>query len=310
MKISNIVHVSHLLLAYYSGLSATNSGVEARRLDEKTGDDTLENKVSFKLEHIDRYYSCGSTWHKKTAIYYPNNSDNNGKSYPVVLFARGSGGWKDDYEPWLKSIAEQDIIVIAPEASISTPAHEAIHASVNITLCKEDADLEYALEWALKNPDKLGATPDWSRIGVVGHSQGAKHIPTFIDTYTDHKISAAVLSHDGGDNLKMEHAHLHGVPSFFITSKNDKIQKKATTKVKDFYNKAPQPKLYAELLHGGHGEPHGENCKNSYCYQLSKYTGHFLACYLSHTESSCEKIKGICDDSSAPMEKCIKPKQI
>ncbi|OEU07988.1 hypothetical protein FRACYDRAFT_250208 [Fragilariopsis cylindrus CCMP1102] len=273
MKISNIVRVSHLLLAYYSGLSATSSGVEARRLDEKTRDDALENKASFKLEHIDQYYSCGSTWHKKTAIDYPNNSDNNGKSYPVVLFARGSGGWSDDYKPWLRSIAEQDLIVIAPEASISTPAHEAIYASVNITRCKEDGDLEYALEWALKNPDRLGATPDWSRIGVVGHSQGAKHIPTFI----------------------------------FM---NDKIQKKATTKVKDFYNTAPHPKLYAELLHGGHGEQHGENCSKPYCYQLGKYTGHFLACYLSHTKSSCEKIKGICDDSSAPMEECINIKQI
>ena len=56
-----------------------------------------------------------------------------------------------------------------------------------------------------------------------------------------------ILSHDGDDNLKVEHAHLHGVPSFFITSKNDKIQKKATTEVKDFNNKAPQPQLYAEL---------------------------------------------------------------
>ena len=61
-----------------------------------------------------------------------------------------------------------------------------------------------------------------------------------------------ILSHDGDDNLKVEHAHLHGVPSFFITSKNDKIQKKATTEVKDFNNKAPQPQLYAELSHGGH----------------------------------------------------------
>ena len=90
--------------------------------------------------------------------------------------------------------------------------------------------------------------------------------------------------------------------SFFITSKNDKIQKKA--------NKAPQPKLYVELSHGGHGEPHGEKCIKPYCYQLGKYTGHFLACYLSHTETSCEKIKGSCDDPSAPMQECIIPKQI
>ena len=38
------------------------------------------------------------------------------------------------------------------------------------------------------------------------------------------------------------------------------------------YNKAPQPKLYAKLSYGGHGEPHNENCSKPYCYQLGKYT--------------------------------------
>jgi len=213
-------------------------------------------------------------------VYWPTSCES--KHCPLVLFERGSAGWKDNYDPWLKAIAATELVVIAPK----TPANTDEEA------CYNNRDLRTAYDWAVENKDTLKAKIDFRHIGVAGHSAGGKHIPTFIAENKDSmKIEAALLSHGGEDVTDPAKADsMKTIPSMFTTSVGDTNSKRTPAVVKQWFDDVTTdptngPNVYVNLASGCHGEPHGDNSKCSYptakTYQLSQQTGYFLACHLN-----------------------------
>ena len=209
-------------------------------------------------------------------MYWPTSCES--KHCPLVLFERGSAGWKDNYDPWLKAIAATELVVIAPK----TPANTDEEA------CYNNRDLRTAYDWAVENKDTLKAKIDFRHIGVAGHSAGGKHIQKFIAENKDSmKIEAALLSHGAKEkNRNSSEEYLEDIPSMFTTSKGDeKVPPADVRTLFEATHLKNGPNVYVNLASGCHGEPHGDNSKCSYptakTYQLSQQTGYFLACHLN-----------------------------
>ena len=312
MKFSTTT-VTTLFLTTLVSLSTTEARIGQthalaahRRLDEEEEALGDSNAVT-KDQHLIDGYTCGSNQGAtNTNVYYPNICLS--KACPLVLFERGSGGWNinDNYDPWLKAIAEQELIVIAP----TTSANNATTDPTAVTLCKHDKDLRIAYDWATLNPLHLKAKVDFDHIGVAGHSAGGKHIPTFIYDNKDisGNIKVALLSHGAKDITNTtKKDSMKDIPSMFTTSAGD--TRVLPNDVKSWFDTLPYdkygPNIFVNLASGCHGEPHGDNSfdrdpdycvdKSSKTYQLSHHTGYFLACHLNgkycdkaYNEKLCE----------------------
>lgn len=230
-------------------------------------------------------YTCGSTSTSRTKIFYPTGGYD---KYPVVLFHPGSNGYPGQgYDKWLESVAKQCMIVIAPD----TPS-----GYQNEARCKMDDDLLTAVKWAMSHPSSLPAKGDFGRIGAMGHSAGAHHLPLFVQNAKNEgiNINAAVLSHGGDDIYSYD---LPGIPSFFLTSSGDTRERTNPEQSYAWFNKCnAYHKVFANLAQGGHGEPHED-------YQFAAWTGRFLACHLfpanvnhPRRQETCPRIYGTNND--------------
>jgi len=261
----------------------THARAAHRRLEDE--EDALgDGTTAVNIQNLHNYkgYTCGKDEATNTRVYSTAACES--KACPLVLFERGSAGWYDNYDPWLKAIAATDLVVIAPTTK-----------TLDLT-CKHDLDLRKAYDWAVEIQDTLKAKIDFRHIGVAGHSAGGKHIPTFIAENKDSmKIEAALLSHGGEDVTDPAKADsMKTIPSMFTTSVGDTNSKRTPAVVKQWFDDVTTdptngPNVYVNLASGCHGEPHGDNImskpacpdKNSKTYQLSHHTGYFLACHLN-----------------------------
>ncbi|KAL7549702.1 hypothetical protein ACHAWF_012960 [Thalassiosira exigua] len=212
-------------------------------------------------------------------VYYPDPTKPRAVQgdFPVVLFHRGSSGWQaspDGYDKWLKSMAQQCLIVIAPMTGPETS-----------DLCKRDRDLATAYTFAKLNWSrwKIDATPNINVVGAGGHSAGAHHLPRFQMDF-GFKLSAAMYSHGGGrrdlgECLAKPNSKCEGVPAFFLTTLLDGIDELNPVSPEgtlDWYEKlAPTTDhaIFAKLGDGKHMEPLETG-------RLNDYTARFFACHL------------------------------
>ena len=209
-------------------------------------------------------YQCSDTDNKPTRttyVCYPTSGTVT-TNFPVVLFQRGSSGWfnkhSSHYESWMKKIAEQCLVVIAPMTSgqysynLTTP--EAF--SPRAKACATDVDLITAYSDAQDNwknwtkADHKDTKPNWNRTGAGAHSAGAHHLPTFQMLFYqkyNRTIQAVVYSHGGSPDFDPDDAiskHYKpdldncltwknakdsegqsvcaGIPAFFLTASKDK----------------------------------------------------------------------------------------
>jgi hypothetical protein len=245
-------------------------------------------------------WACGTTGSNKLRIYRPLNDS---KQYGIVLFMRGSGGWDSGYTNWLCSMARKSLIVLAPTPDTNTRKSPE---------CKKNKDLLTAYKWAVNNHDKTFPTakPIVSdgeklnvKIGVGGHSAGAHHIPSLIESAKNQKlfdVSAVLFSHGGKEVVSKD--SIGNIPSMFTTSKDDGTVDPGD--VLNYYNKATEsnPKLFVSLNYGDHNEPHYKNKDDStsHGYQLNTHMSQFFACHLNGdgiNGDDCEKIANTCNSA-------------
>ena len=234
-------------------------------------------------------YACGDGT-ARTKIIYPLDDASGQKQYPIVLFHRGSNGYPGrGYDKWRQSVAKQSLIVLIPN-TVKGYADDGDEEMA----CKHDEDLLRVLQWAFAHPDHLGASPDFSRIGCMGHSAGAHHLSRFITRAKEHKINvkAAVFSH-GGDDVETDKTRLCQTACMFLTSKGDTRERTHWQRSLDWYKYVkPRFKVYVNAKSGGHGEPHED-------YAFAAWTGRFLACHLypEGSQRAAETCPRIYDES-------------
>jgi len=222
-------------------------------------------------------YHCSSN-ETVTAIWYPKGDG----PFNVVVYGHGEWGEIDENDDWLETMASIGLIVIAPFAGeqdtyCGSPfVYDYIRAVKAAKL--HGADLHPAL-----------ATADWSRIGVVGQSMGAKFaLPSVTNRYSDPNITAVLMSGD-----VPSHQYDIDLPMMFTTGSLDKSNKNGTI-TEYFHNVTSSHKIFANLHGAFHMEPQeGE--------RLNLYTSLFLSCHVSQVDSACDIFYGVNGDMSESM---------
>jgi len=260
--------------------------------------------------YVDQFYTCGSNFtNTRTKIYYPTGQSGNDKKkrFPVVFFARGSGGYvsgskyENGYNDWLENIAEQCLIVIAP---MTGRAKSNEPESFQNYKCFEDYDLMIAYEWTKHNRaflesnifDGTKHAVDIERVGIIGHSGGGHHIPSLQANYHIPNVQGVVFSH-GGSDLPLNYwwPADHNVASMFLTASQD-TNVVLNADVWKWYqaNKERGNSHYHTVFastSGGHMEPVAK-----YGKVFDAWTGRFLACHLytfgTRKEETCSRFYG------------------
>ncbi|EOD33792.1 hypothetical protein EMIHUDRAFT_229309 [Emiliania huxleyi CCMP1516] len=275
-------------------------------------------------------YTCGNG-STKTKIFYPAGPLPTTTKYPVVMFHRGTNGYRHKppdvngtgYDAWLATVAMECLIVIAPETDGGYKPND----KKDKKYCLRDKDLLIAMEWARANLTLLypSLKADWDNVGAMGHSAGAHHLPKFVEDANSTlsvDIKATVFSH-GGDDL--QHNLSYDKPSFFLTANGDNraqtVFPTANGDNRSHTKKSPHcttpecsyawfrgmnatNKVFANMQKGNHHEPHTH-------HQFANWTGIFLACHLyplgSKTRAAtCPRIYDvtpeICNQSSVSQD--------
>lgn len=157
----------------------------------------------------------------------------------------------------------------------------------SVPACQDLRDLYTALVQSRENR-KLHpalAAADFDRVGVLGHSMGAKHAPTFVTAHPDANIKALVASH-GGDANQTALSAL-GVPAMFTTTADDTSSDRQPQIYNAFNSAASVHKVFARLATGGHQEP--RTAKGG---QLGEMTSYFLSGHVNLNDEHKARIYG------------------
>lgn len=211
-------------------------------------------------------YTCGDSADQSgTWVFYPKPSA--GTSYPVVMFHHGSAGYPNlGYKDMMTKVSEHCLVVIAPSTPRMTTSAD----------CKSDHDLEVAYQFFSNTGKARVPGANFGRIGLMGHSAGAHHIPTLIPR-TNMPVKAVALSHGGKDlvdtKISPTPSTLYKIPSFFMSGEIDR--KVHSADVTHWYSKAESThKVFLNVRGANHHEPHTTGKANV-------WFGRFLACHLS-----------------------------
>ncbi len=125
--------------------------------------------------------------------------------FPLVVFAAGFNANPDTYQPFLHAIAAQGFIVAAPifpiEASIAgaAPASRSNTEILN-QMYDMSAVITQMITYARQPGNFLGAAMSQTKIGVIGHSDGAMTVAgmTMSTSYNDPRIKSAVVMSGAG----------------------------------------------------------------------------------------------------------------
>lgn len=97
---------------------------------------------------------------KKVAIWYPENLAKKKQSYPIVIFANGTGSNSSTYQPFLKHLASWGFVVVGNDDE-NTRSGQSLNDTIDF-LSRQNKNEESIFY------QKLAMT----RIGLAGHSQG------------------------------------------------------------------------------------------------------------------------------------------
>lgn len=240
-------------------------------------------RSSFKVQG----YICGDGA-PSTAVFFPQGDG----PFGLVAFRAGTGGFEDHMGDWLETIASLGLVVLMPFTGRGTcrgPDGKGHAYQDLLTL------LSVAYESGTALHPVMGKV-DWQRVGVMGHSMGAKaalmaaaksRSPRHFRYHHRVRVIAVVASHDSADAERLP----EDVAAMFNTGSNDGSQ----YWLKDQYNACPsRSKVLANLDHGHHMEPVPDFMVGwgNGCARQNFWTGLFLSCHLGLRQAHCDRVYG------------------
>lgn len=167
-------------------------------------------------------------------VFYPNSVQVDNKSYPVVVFANGTGFDYKIYENLLMKLAEGGYIVVANSETMAADGSAQI------------ASLDFILSENNNSSSILYNHIDVNKAAAAGHSQGGRSAVNAAakDSRFDCVLSLA------GSNFT-EEAELLRTPALFMAGTRDMIVN-ADKWVKTAYDVCKGPAVYVSLINGIH----------------------------------------------------------
>jgi len=220
-------------------------------------------------------YKCGQSagTDSGTAIFYPKDTTGT-KRFNVVVYGHGAWGRIDGSDDWLATVASLGLIVLAPfQGKDEVPCHGNFSDDL-LTALQGSRTGGAALHPAL-------AMADWSRVGLFGHSKGAKYVAMAASEAVARgwDVRAAVVSGD-----IPYHQPTAAVPTMFTTGTLDKGNSNNT--MQPFFEQLNTThKVYVNLAGAYHMEVQEGR-------RLNVLTSQFLACHVAASRTDCAIIYG------------------
>ena len=202
-------------------------------------------------------------------------------SFPLVVYAHGSGGSKAETAALLASWAAAGYVVAAPEFPLTnshTPGGSDISDYTN-----QPGDVSFVIDQMLRAPPSgLAGIIDATRIGVSGLSLGGVTAMgvAFNSCCLDHRVKAAVvmagltLPYPGGTYF----GQVASPPVLFIQGSADPTVAPDTSL--SLYNQASAPKALVTIVGGTHGSPYEGNQLTTQVDLVSRISVGFFDRYL------------------------------
>jgi len=214
----------------------------------------------FKLPAFD----CGDGTFQEGGlnIYFPQALDS---TYPIVSFLHGSGGGR--FDDLCSSIASLGIVVVAPgKHDCGDWSNQQAYA---VTGSEQNKDAHRAL-----------AHVDFTRVGVIGHSEGSAYTLGTAAYHRNLPIKAAVASHGGGPGASVNLPK--DLPVYFATGTKDPRRHRLWPA---FDQTPARPAIWSNVAGATHMAPANSGPQNA-------YMAHFLGCYLLPRKESCDMVFG------------------
>ena len=219
------------------------------------------------LDLADPGRSTGSSpgRHLPTLVFYPapgpaGPAERGGAAglpgpWPLVVFAEGYNVTPLTYHDLIHHLAEAGFVVAAPAFPLETAGGPLDENDLQ----NEPGDISFVITQLLAASGRAGGLSglvDRSRIGVVGHSDGAEAAlgAAFLPGASDNRIGP-VVSAAGQAILNGDHVVSAPVrhPLLVVQGTEDTIN--PPERSDHLYATAPQPKAYLHLLGAGHLPP-------------------------------------------------------
>lgn len=175
-----------------------------------------------------------NTLGKGKIVFYPVELETSDDTYPVIVWANGTGCVTQLYYDLLKEFADAGYIVVADTTVMSADGKDQIGA------------IDYILEKNTNADSILCGKVDTENIGAAGHSQGGR---SAVNAGAADSRIKCVLS-IAGSNYKDEAAKL-STPVFFMTGTAD-MMVLSSMWVKPAYEAVQGSAVYASLKGGIH----------------------------------------------------------
>lgn len=223
-------------------------------------------------------YRCASTegHDNLTAIFYPVGEG----PFHVVVYAHGQWGELDELDSLLETVASMGLIVVAPFA-LGHHGDDEGEDCGNTFVYDMLLAIRASRNGAALHP-ALGCA-DFSRTGLFGQSAGAKYLFLAAHRGGHLHIKALLASHDVA-----QHQYDLSIPAMFTTGTAD--DKKPPAVIRAYFDAYPGPKVFANLVGGGHMEARKGK-------RMNRLDAQFLACHVAEHNASCEAIYGHAEDS-------------
>ncbi|GAC1541261.1 MAG: hypothetical protein NVS3B12_28730 [Acidimicrobiales bacterium] len=203
--------------------------------------------------------------HLPTVVFYPSpgsagpaergGAPGLGHRVPLVLFAHGYNVTPLTYHDLLHHLAEAGFVVAAPSFPLGTQGGPLDENDLN----NQPGDLSFVLTRVLAASGAggpLAGMVDPSRVGVVGHSDGAEAAlgMAFLPGTSDSRVGP-VVSMAGQAILNGDRVVSAPVPHPLLVVQGSEDTINPPERSDHLYASAPQPRAYLHLLGGGHLPP-------------------------------------------------------
>ncbi len=190
-------------------------------------------------------------------IFFPKEMTTSDKKYPVVVWGNGTFVTSAVYEELLSEISSKGYIVVANNDRF---CGSGISESVSV---------EYIVSEGKKSGSIFYNKVDAEHIGAGGHSQGGQ---SAVNSSVRNSKIDCVYDIQGCQNI-LEASRLT-VPTFFVTSTNDKVVNSLW--VKASYNACNAPAVYASIKNGKHLDPGDAHAPEIFAEYAVKWFDAFL----------------------------------
>lgn len=167
-------------------------------------------------------------------VYYPKAMETSSATYPVIVWANGTGCEPSLYASLFNAFAGQGFIIVASNETMAADGTDQI------------ASLNYILDKSKIAGTVLYNKVDANKLVAMGHSQGGR---SAVNAAAMDSRFCCVVSL-AGSNYE-EEAQKLSTPTFFITGTKDMVVSSSRW-VKTAYNACKGPAVYASLINAVH----------------------------------------------------------